>query len=632
LNIDLTFDQPTNSLPAGFVASLDAVAQFYDSLFTNPITVNIDVGYGEIGNTTPPTTLGPGVLGESEAYFNQFSYSQIKSALVADATSADQVSAANSLPAADPTNGGNFWVSTAEAKALGLMGASSAIDGYVGFSNSVAFTYNTTNGGAVAAGTYDFFGVAAHEISEVLGRDLFAGSQDGQGIGPNSFTPLDLFHYSSNGVRDFSGTTAGYFSLNGGATNLDNFNTNPSGDFGDWASSVGNDAFLAFSRSGVANPVSQTDLRELNILGYGESAPVAAPGTFGVTGNFGNGQSDLLWQSASGTPTIWLMGGSTVESQVALSTPPSSWHIITTGNFGNGQSDIVWQSTDGTPLIWVMNRTTEVGAPSLGSVPSSWHLITTGNFGNGQSDLVWQNTGGTPLIWMMNGTTEVGAPSLGSVPSSWHLIATGNFGNGQADLVWQNTDGTPLIWMMNGTTEVSAPSLGSVPSSWHIVATGDFNGDGADDLLWQNTDGTPLIWIMNGAHEVSGQALSNPGANWKIVGTGDYNGDGEADIVFLNASTNQTQVWLMNGTQVSAMVVPSNDQAAPPSSNATPMSSTPVLSDIDISYADTSAAAPGAGRVSSAPSPPPNLGPPESGSLFNEQLGAGGRTNLVTPT
>jgi len=33
-----------------------------------------------------------------------------------------------------------------------------------------------SNGGSVAAGTYDFFGVAAHEITEVMGRDLFVDS------------------------------------------------------------------------------------------------------------------------------------------------------------------------------------------------------------------------------------------------------------------------------------------------------------------------------------------------------------------------------------------------------------------------------------------------------------------------
>jgi len=98
---------------------------------------------------------------------------------------------------------------------------------------------------------YDFIGVVEHEISEVLGRFLLVAGTIGNMS--NSYGPLDLFHYSSPGVRDFVGTQAGYFSINGGNTNLDNFNTNQNGDFGDWAVTAGNDAFLAFSNPGSAS-------------------------------------------------------------------------------------------------------------------------------------------------------------------------------------------------------------------------------------------------------------------------------------------------------------------------------------------------------------------------------------------
>ena len=122
------------------------------------------------------------------------------------------------------------------------------------------FAYNDANG--VASNQYDFFGVVAHEMSEVMGRQMFDGA------GANLFEPLDLFHYSAPGVRDFSGTTAGYFSANGGVTNLDNFNTNPSGDFGDWAASAGHDAFLAYTGAGTVNGISAADLTVMNVLGW----------------------------------------------------------------------------------------------------------------------------------------------------------------------------------------------------------------------------------------------------------------------------------------------------------------------------------------------------------------------------
>jgi hypothetical protein len=268
VNINLIYDTSVNSAPAAFKTALNSVVSFLDSKFTNPITVNIQVGYGEIGGQA----MVQGALGESATYYNNYSYTQIRTALAQHATSADQISAVNSLPATDPTNGGNYWVTTANAKALGLMGASSAVDAYVGLASGYPFDYDNSNG--VSPGTYDFFGVVAHELTETLGRTLFVGTD---GIGSNAYTPLDLFHYSANGVRDFVGTTPGYFSIDGGRTNLDSFNTNPGGDFGDWAGSAGNDSFLAFSNSGVVNGVSQTDLREMNILGYSMVPPNAPP-------------------------------------------------------------------------------------------------------------------------------------------------------------------------------------------------------------------------------------------------------------------------------------------------------------------------------------------------------------------
>jgi hypothetical protein len=118
----------------------------------------------------------------------------------------------------------------------------------------------------VPAGQFDFFGIAAHEISEAMGRSLAVGKTI-SGFA-NVYYPLDLFHYSAADVRTFAGTQTGYFSIDGGVTNLDNFNTTIGHDFGDWATSAGNVAFRAVSNSGVVNAVSVTDLTELDILGY----------------------------------------------------------------------------------------------------------------------------------------------------------------------------------------------------------------------------------------------------------------------------------------------------------------------------------------------------------------------------
>src|SRR5262249_42764174 len=198
-------------------------------------------------------------------FLNQYSYSQIRNALSADARSVDDTTGLGNVPAGDPIGGTHqYWVAQVQAKALGLLSDATVIDQYVGFSNTFTFDYDRSNG--ITAGQYDFYGTVAHEVAEVMGKNLLVGGTIGSTT--NSYVPSDLFHYSASGVRDFSGTAPGYFSIDGGATNLNNFNTNPSGDFGDWASSAGNDSWRAFSDSGVINAVTETDLRFLDVIGF----------------------------------------------------------------------------------------------------------------------------------------------------------------------------------------------------------------------------------------------------------------------------------------------------------------------------------------------------------------------------
>jgi hypothetical protein len=307
LVINIVWDASVANAPAGFEAGVESVVSYFESHFSNPITITIDVGYGEVAGQS----LGFGALAESETVLTSMSYSALEAALVANADAIGDTAAAANIPTTSPVSG-NWWLSTAEAQALGLSNVGGNPDGYVGVSSSVSFSYNDSNG--VPLGQYDFFGVVAHEISEVMGRQMM----DGENFqGGTSYEPLDLFHYSAAGVRDFSGTTAGYFSPDGGTTNLGNFNTNPSGDFGDWAASVGNNSFLAFSNSGVVNPVTANDLAEMNLLGWDPTTSGGAPvvtialvddtsGGKDITGN------DALTGTADANATVKISEGSTV--------------------------------------------------------------------------------------------------------------------------------------------------------------------------------------------------------------------------------------------------------------------------------------------------------------------------------
>jgi hypothetical protein len=151
----------------------------------------------------------------------------------------------------------------AEAKALGVIpgGApsSTSLDGYIGITSAYPLEYNQT----ASSGTYDATGIAEHEISEIMGR---IGSE-GQLIGSGIYTPLDLFRYSGVNVRDLA-PGPGYFSIDGGATNLGTYN-NPlaGGDASDWTPSLIGDSY-GFGYSGHTAVVSPTDILENAVLGY----------------------------------------------------------------------------------------------------------------------------------------------------------------------------------------------------------------------------------------------------------------------------------------------------------------------------------------------------------------------------
>ena len=299
LIINVSYDSSVANAPAGFEADIAEGVQFFESQITTPVTLNIDVGYGEIDGQS----LAGNALGESESYLIQTNYSTLRNALIAHATSPADQSAIASLPATDPTKGAPLFVTYANAQALGLS-AGGVLDGYLGFAATSAFDYND-NGASVSG--YDFLGVVEHELSEVMGRITLDGNLQ------SGFAPEDLFHYSASGVRDFSGTTAGYFSTNGGVTNLNSFNTNSGGDFGDWSGAT-HDAANAYSSPNVINAFSAVDLTVMDAIGYNlVSAPSSPPpATTTVTaisetpasGDFGVGKSVTISLTMSAAVTV----------------------------------------------------------------------------------------------------------------------------------------------------------------------------------------------------------------------------------------------------------------------------------------------------------------------------------------
>ncbi|MBV9539298.1 MAG: PEP-CTERM sorting domain-containing protein [Acidisphaera sp.] len=246
-------------------AAFDTVAQDYGQSLASPITVNVDVSWGSVdGQSLPADAVGASV----DPLYGYFSYSQIKSWLTsysrANPADTAMASAVANLRGRAPGES-RFVLPAAEAKALGLIaGSAGDADGYIGFAGSTS-GYSFDPAAGIAAGTFDFQAVAAHELDEVLGR--ISGLS---GSSPPFATPFDLFRYSAPGVNSFSYTNAAYFSIDGGKTNDGQFNVSSyGGDRGDWDSSALGDVQDAFVAPGESLDLTARDFTGLDAIGYG---------------------------------------------------------------------------------------------------------------------------------------------------------------------------------------------------------------------------------------------------------------------------------------------------------------------------------------------------------------------------
>lgn len=177
-----------------------AAAKYWESVITTDVTVNIRVGFSNLGETT---------LGQASSSSGTYTTANFTTALGNSATSAIDASVmANIGDMSQP----NYRVYTALGKALGLYTNTGNNDSTIQFNNQFLWDFDTGDG--FTGLSSDFIGVAVHEIGHALGW-ASGVTQSGRGQATNT----DLLRYQ-NGEWSMAWGGNPYLSIDGGETQL----------------------------------------------------------------------------------------------------------------------------------------------------------------------------------------------------------------------------------------------------------------------------------------------------------------------------------------------------------------------------------------------------------------------------
>lgn len=430
MQINITF---TANVSSAMQAAVNAAVQYYDSLITNNITLNIKFDFASLSGGVAQSSFGVITSSKGAA----ISYSQYRAALLNVASTATTKAAANALPTTDPLaasfGNSNVGMTVAQAKLLGFHSSTTNSDGTVTLGSSINWDFSPTN--RAVPGQIDAVGAIEHEISEILGRD--AGSDGSLGLGTTPM-PLDFFRYSSAGAVDTSASYSGaYFSLDG--QTLLQAMGEKGADLADWASGVSGDSY-GYASSGRVGTVTAVDTQVLSAMGYAIAPSAALSVTVSNDSFSASGAPITIAANLSGTIINGASNIITAASGVSLSVDGTN-NAVTAAN---GDTLAFSGATSGASENALTTNSSNVSVAGANYLSLSGYLNTVSTTGTGANIQVLGTGGDSDNI---HGDGAVISVASGS--------SINYYGNGGSIVVGANA--TVGVY---GTDEVSA-SAGS---------------------------------------------------------------------------------------------------------------------------------------------------------------------------
>ena len=326
--LDFQFNAAAGT-PQQVIDGFTAAGQRWSAIFSDEVTLRIDIDFRSLGSNS---------LGETTNYYENLSWINVRSKMVADAKSSDDALAVAQLPSVDgipilinrtsnsPTGSGSatpyldndgdanntmLRMSLANERVLGLVARPNVADAAVVFNKDFQWDFDPLDG--IARNRYDFVGIATHELGHAMGvlsgvDTLDAATTPLADHALAAVTPMDLFRFSDasrlSGAIDFTADARGkYFSIGDGtqialATGV---NHGDGSQASHWKDNADAGIFDPSFADTELLTISANDRRLLDVIGYDRASSWswARP----ASGEWGRA---LNWASASNLndPTI----------------------------------------------------------------------------------------------------------------------------------------------------------------------------------------------------------------------------------------------------------------------------------------------------------------------------------------